>query len=152
MLPHCGQETNMMTNIGRNSYIVVMMMALVIISTSCTKDRNDNVPAGVILPADVSFPGLQMRPGTDRSTYTIIGRIKNRSSRSTIAEVTLNVWMEDVLESGASTSVAPVALVLRQEVPPLESRSFEETVVFRGLPKPRGRHEWNYALTGVKGK
>jgi len=119
---------------------------------ACSKDRNASVPSGVLMPADVSLPGLQMRPGKDRSTYTMIGRVKNRSSRSTIIEVTLNVWMEDVLESGASTTLAPTIVVLRQEVPPLESRSFEEAVVFRDLPKPKGRHEWNYALTGVKGK
>ena len=121
-------------------------------TTACSKDRNAGVEAGVIRPADVSFPGLQMRPGPDRSTYTLIGRIKNRSSRSTITEVTLNVWMEDVLESGASTTLSQIAVVLRQDVPAGESRNFEEKVVFRDLPKSKGKHEWNYAVAGLKGK
>jgi hypothetical protein len=142
----------MSTSIGRISCTTVVMIALAIISTACSKDRYEGAPAGIIMPADVSFPGLQMRPGADRSTYTMIGRIKNRSSRSAITEATVSVWLEDVLESGASTTLPPVTVVLRQEVPPLESRSFEETVVFRNLPKPKGRHEWNYAMTGVKGK
>jgi hypothetical protein len=60
--------------------------------------------------------------------------------------------MEDVPESGASTTHAPVSVVLRREVPPGASVSFEEPVVFRDLPKPKGRHEWNYAVAGLRGK
>lgn len=118
---------------------------------SCSKEQRPAAPAAVVMPADLSFPGLQMRPGADRTTYTLIGRVRN-GSKVAVSEVTLNVWMEDVLHTGASTSSASTVIVLRHEVPPGESRSFEEMVVFRDLPKPKGRHEWNYSVAGIRAK
>lgn len=115
---------------------------------SCSKDRT---PVS-IKPADVSFPGMQMRPGKSESTFTLIGRVRNRSARGTITEVTLRMTMEDVLATGAATTVGEATVVLRKEVPPAGSRDFEEKVVFGPLPTPRGRLEWNYSVMEVKGK
>jgi hypothetical protein len=60
--------------------------------------------------------------------------------------------MDDVLVSGAATTVAATNIVMRQTVPPGESRDFEEKVEFGALPKSLGRLEWNYSVVEVKGK
>lgn len=129
-------------------FITALLSLAALVMPSCSKDRT---PAS-IKPADVSFPGMQMRPGKSESTFTLIGRVRNKSARNTITEVTLKMTMEDVLVSGAATTVGAATVVLRKEVPPAESRDFEETVVFGHLPTPRGRLEWNYSVIEVKGK
>jgi hypothetical protein len=95
---------------------------------------------------------MQMRPGKSESTFTLIGRVRNKSARGTITEVTLRMTMEDVLASGAATTAGEATVVLRKEVPPAESRDFEEKVVFGPLPTPQGRLEWNYSVIEVKAK
>ena len=129
---------------------IVLIAALV----SCSKDGGAPGPAagGFIKPSDITFPGMQMRPGGNTASFTLIGRIKNRSAQATLTEVKLRMIMEDVLASGASTTVASTNIVMRQTVPPGESRDFEEKVEFGALPKPKGRLEWNYSVVEVKGK
>jgi hypothetical protein len=92
-----------------------------------------------------------MRPGENASTFTLIGRIRNKSPRGTITEVTLKMTMEDVLASGAATTVGETRIRINTEVPPAQSKDFEEKVSFGTLPKARGRHEWNYSVVEVKG-
>jgi hypothetical protein len=128
-------------------------IALIAALAACSKDQGTAGPAGCFIkPADVAFPGMQMRPGRDKTAFTLIGRIRNRSAQATLIEVTLRLTMEDVLASGASTTVAEAFVRIRQEVPPMQSRNIEERVVFGALPEPRGRLEWNYSVVEVKGK
>ena len=130
---------------------LLTIVALTLVTASCSKDRNTNVPAVSISASDITFPGMQMRPGGTPSSFTLIGRVKNRSAQATLAEVQLKMTMEDVLASGSATTVAAANVVMRHTVPPGESRNFEEKVEFGALPKPRGRLEWNYAVVEVKG-
>jgi hypothetical protein len=57
--------------------------------------------------------------------------------------------MEDVLASGATTTVGDTLVILRQELPPGQSKSFSENVAFGKLPSPKGRHEWNHSIAGI---
>jgi len=144
----------MKTAFTRHLFIFASGIALIAVLAACSKDRSAPVPAvgTEIKPADISFPGLQMRPGGNAASFTVIGRIKNRSAQATLTEVKLRMTMEDVLASGASTTVAETMVTLRQEVPPAQSRDFEEKVEFGRLPRPKGRLEWNYSVAEVKGK
>jgi len=136
----------------RSVLVASAIIACVVAASSCTRDHKTAGPAGPLTAADLSFPGMQMRPGGNASTFTLIGRVKNKSVHATISEVTLRMTMEDVLVSGAATTVGETKVFLRKEVPPAESRDFEEKVSFGDLPKPKGRFEWNYSVVEVKGK
>lgn len=136
----------------RMNILILAILSILYLTTSCSKDRNRGGQPGIIMPADVSFPGMQMRPGKNASTFTLIGRIRNKSVHGSITEVTLRMTMEDVLFSGAATTVGEATVVLKNAVPPAESRAFEEKVEFGPLPKPKGRLEWNYSVVEVKGK
>jgi len=109
-------------------------------------------PAVSIDPSEVGFPGMQLRPGEQAAMFTLIGRIRNKSTRATITEVRLRITMEDVPVSGAVTTAGETTVVLRKEVPPTGSKYFEEKVSFGALREPKGRHEWNYLVEEVKGK
>ena len=109
-------------------------------------------PAVSIDPSEVGFPGMQLRPGEQAAMFTLIGRIRNKSTRAAITEVRLRITMEDVPVSGAVTTAGETTVVLRKEVPPTGSKYFEEKVSFGALREPKGRHEWNYLVEEVKGK
>lgn len=133
---------------SRSLFLVPALFAVIFAVASCSKDRT----ATGISPAEVSFPGMQMRPGQNASAFTLIGRVKNKAAHGTITEVTLRMTMEDVLASGPATTVGETMIVIKKDIPPSESRDFEEKVSFGALPKARGRHEWNYSVVDVKGK
>ncbi|MHB8846480.1 MAG: hypothetical protein ACYC7L_17230 [Nitrospirota bacterium] len=134
-------------------FVTAMLTLAALTMPSCSKkDRTTEGRPGVIMPADVSFPGMQMRPGENASTFTLIGRVKNKAAHGTITEVTLRMTMEDVLASGPATTMGETRIAIKKEVPPSESRDFEEKVSFGTLPKAKGRHEWNYSVVEVKGK
>ena len=100
----------------------------------------------------VDFPGMQLRPGVSKESFTLVGSVRNKSTQQTITEVKLRLTMEDVLTTGATTTVGEVFLLLQNEVAPGQSQSFSKDVSFNKLPSPKGRHEWNYSITGIKVK
>jgi hypothetical protein len=137
----------------RKLFLFVAGLALIASLTACSKDQGTTGPAGsAIKPADAVFPGMQMRPGGDRTSFTLIGRIRNRSAQATLTEVKLRMTMEDVLASGASTTVAETTVIIRQEVPPAQSREFEDKVFLGDLPMARDRLEWSYSAVELKSK
>lgn len=138
----------------RSCLLALLLTGLVAISSSCSREQSAPAPAAgsPLRPGDIAFPGMQMRPAANASSFILIGRVKNRSSLATLTEVQLRMTMEDVLASGATTTVAETTVAIRREVPPAQSVEFEEKVEFGKLPKPKGRHEWNYAVVSVKSR
>ncbi len=127
---------------------------LLFVSSGCEqgKQPEQHRPAAAISRNDIDFPGLQLRPDLAKASYTLIGRIRNKSKLLTVQEVQLLISMEDVLATGASTTVAETVLVLKTEVPPGQSRDINESITFGKLPLPRGRHEWNFSIREIKAK
>ena len=134
------------------AFLLAVVIAVLAAATWYFNGHRGGRPAVSIDPREVGFPGMQLRPCENASTFTLIGRIKNKSTEDTITEVQLRIAMEDVLVSGAATTAGETTVVLRKDVPPTESRDFDEKVSFGSLPEPRGRHEWNYLVMEVKGK
>src|SRR5512139_2648586 len=79
--------------------------------------REDH-PGITIDPREIGFPGIQLRPGGDKDSFKLVGRLRNRSTRFTITEVTLKMTMEDVPASGPWTMAGMTTVVLKQDVPP----------------------------------
>ena len=132
--------------------LLVLMTISLFLSGGCSSDSRDASSGGSIQKNEVDFPGMQMRKGKDKGSFTAVGRLRNRSKEIPLREAKLNFTMEDVLPSGASTVVAQTVVVMKYDVPAGESRNFEENVSFGKLPAPRGRHEWNFSITEINGK
>jgi hypothetical protein len=146
-----GRSFNM--HIIQKVFLVFISTAL-LFAAGCKSDtRNkEGASSGPIKTGAVDFPGMQLRPGNTNGSFTLVGRIRNRSAQQTITEVTLRITMEDVLATGPTTTVGNTILVLKQEVPPGDSKNFSEKVTFGKLPSPKGRLEWNYSVAGVNVK
>ena len=132
---------------------LICLCTVLALAIGCTSDtRKQGTPATSIKGSVVDFPGMQLRPGSDNGSFTLVGRVRNKSAQQTITEVKLRLTMEDVLTTGATTTVGEAFVLLQQELPPGESKSFSEKVLFKKLPSPKGRHEWNYSIAGVRVK
>jgi hypothetical protein len=128
--------------------ILLIMAGLVLIATiGC--DRSGKKSSTTIQPGEIDFPGMQLRPYADNGSFKAIGRIRNKSEKFTIQQIKLKFLTEDVLTTGASTTVAETVVVLRTTVPPRDSKEFQQDVVFGRMPPPRGRHEWSYSIMEV---
>jgi len=137
------------------STVILMLVAIALFfAAGCKSDTRskDGTSPGSIKRSDVDFPGMQLRPNSDQASFTLVGRIRNRSAQQAVIEVKLRLTMADVLLSGATTTVGDTLVTLRQELPPGESKSFSEKVSFNKLPSPKGRLEWNYSIAGISVK
>ena len=131
----------------------VCLCTVLILAIGCTSDsRKENAPAAPIKSGVVDFPGMQLRPGNENGSFTLVGRARNRSTQQTVSEIKLRLTMEDVLTSGATTTVGETFVLLQQELPPGESKGFSEKVAFKKLPSPKGRLEWNYSIAEIRVK
>jgi hypothetical protein len=145
------EQTGKAVQRSRYAAIICMLIAIAPFFVSgCTSDSGskNGTPSGPVKSGSVDFPGMQLRPGSDKASSTLVGRVRNNSPR-TITEIKLRLTMEDVLASGATTTVGDTLVILRQELLPGQSKGFSENVVFGKLPKPKGRHEWNYSIAGI---
>lgn len=133
---------------------LISISTALLFATGCKSDTRskEGASSGPIKTGAVDFPGMQLRPGNTSGTFTLVGRVRNRSAQQTITEVTLRLTMEDVLATGSTTTVGNTILVLKQEVPPGDSKNFSEKISFGKLPSPKGRLEWNYSVAGISVK
>ncbi|MDA8100453.1 MAG: hypothetical protein M0042_12625 [Nitrospiraceae bacterium] len=134
----------------RATVLMLLSLVLALSLPACLRDQRKSASESAV--QDVAFPGLQLRPGKDKNTFTLIGRARNKSEKNSISEIRLQVTMEDVLTTGPATTVAAVPVVLKREIPPRESLDIEEPVIFPPLPQPKGRLEWNYSVMEIQWK
>ena len=148
------RQTDTAVTTSLSAAIVIGFVAVALfLSTGCKSDtRKESATVAPIKNSTVDFPGMQLRPGNENGSFTLVGRARNRSAQQTVSEIKLRLTMEDVLTSGATTTVGEAFVLLQQELPPGESKSFSEKVAFKKLPSPRGRLEWNYSIVGMSVK
>jgi len=135
----------------RRIFFALLSIAL-LLSIGCKKaDQPKNAPTPQAnIQIEIDFPGMQLRPGKDRSAYTLVGRVRNRSKQRTLSSVTLKMTLEDVQASGATTTLGTASVVMNRTVLPGESAYFEEAVAFGSIPAPKGRQEWNYSIIDIR--
>ena len=142
------------TRSGHAAIIPLVVAMALLFATGCKSDTRstDGTSSGPIKSGAVDFPGMQLRPESDGGSFSLVGRVRNRSAQQTVTEVKLRLTMEDVLASGATTTVGETLVTLRHELPPGQSKSFSEKISFGKLPSLKGRLEWNYSITGINVK
>jgi hypothetical protein len=139
-----------MSFIRRVSLILISTFLLFVLGCRTDNLDKERTSTVAIKNSDVDFPGMQLRPGIDKESFTLVGRMRNRSVQHSISEVRLRITMEDVLATGATTTVGDTMVTLQQLLlPPGESKSFSENVLFKNLPSPKGRHEWKYSIVEI---
>ena len=131
---------------------LVFLIGIALFAAAGCREQRNLPRVTELSESDVDFPGAQLRPKPGESSFVFAGRIRNKSDSLTLSEARLRLTMEDVLASGATTTVGSVELTLQHVIPPGQSYHFEEPLSFGSLPVPKGRYEWNYTVIGLKAK
>ena len=139
-----------MSNTLLRMFIAGFVGIVALITFSCNQNKQQSTAAPQVTGKSVvDLSGMQLRPGSNKTSFTAVGRARNRTAR-VVQEITLQFVMEDVLESGLSTTAAEAIIVLKRVIPPHESAEFAKSVVFPAMPRAKGRHEWSFSILAVK--
>lgn len=100
---------------------------------------------------EVEFVDLVLRPGYAGS-YTLVGRVRNRSNRYTLNEMRIRFTMKDCADATNCEVVGQTEDAMYVNVPPGQARDLDEFVHFAGLAAPRGKHQWDYEVVEIVGQ
>ena len=101
---------------------------------------------------EVELVDLVLRPGYSGSSFTLVGRVRNRSGRYTLNEMRLKFTMKDCGEADNCEVVGQTEDAMYVNVPPGQARDLNESVYFTGLGSPRGKHQWDYQVVEIIGR
>jgi cell division protein FtsL len=105
-----------------------------------------------ITPSEVEFVDLTLRPSQGTGSYTLLGRVRNRSARYALSELRVKITMRDCVAPANCETVGEVEQPMYLNVPPGQARDLNEFVHFRDLGQPRGKHEWDYGVIEIFGR
>ena len=100
---------------------------------------------------EVELVDLALRSGYAGS-YTLVGRVRNRSDRYTLDEVGLKFTMSDCSDTSVCEVVGETERLIHVNVPPRQARDLNDFVHFTGLGAPRGKHQWDYKVVEIVGR
>ncbi len=134
--------------------VIVVLVAIggLYLFASNRRDKAEREAAKArIRPNEIELVDLAFRNGYSGS-YTLIGRIRNRSTRYTLSEISLRFTMKDCMNSNECETVGQTVDTMYVSVPPGQARDLNEFVSFSGLGTARGEHQWNYEVVEILGK
>lgn len=105
-----------------------------------------------IKTAEVDLVDLGLRNGYGAGSYTLVGRVRNRSGRYTLNEMRLKLTMKDCGDTNSCEVVGQTEEAIYVNVPPGQARDLNEFVSFTGLGSPRGKHQWDYEIVEIVGQ
>jgi hypothetical protein len=112
----------------------------------------DNQSKKRISPSEIQLSDLYLAPRYSEGSYELEGRIKNGSSTYTMTDLRIKITMQDCMKSKSCEIIGESTAWVFNDIPPGQSRNLKDSVHFSNLPKPRGKYEWYYSITEIKGK
>ena len=106
----------------------------------------------LIEAGEIELVDLALRNGYAVGSYTLVGRVRNRSARHALMELRLKLTMKDCTEANTCEIVGQSDEAIYVTVPPGQARDLDEYVSFAGLGSPRGKHQWTYEVQEVVGR
>lgn len=85
-------------------------------------------------------------------SYKLAGRVRNKSQRFTLTELTLKISLRDCVAPGSCETIGETVETAWVSVPPQQARGLDEYVLFSNLAPSRGNLEWDWEVTGLKGR
>jgi hypothetical protein len=117
------------------------------------QEKRERAIAKSRIPFDeIDLVNLALQPSYGTGSYTLVGRVRNKSARYTLSELRLQLTIRDCLTPGACEIVGESDERIYADVPAGQARDLSEYVHFSGLQKARGEHAWDYRLTETLGR
>lgn len=114
------------------------------------QDRELGLSKQRIPNADVELADMQLSDAA-RGAKEISGRIRNHSQDSTLAELRIQISMEDCVDSRCEV-INQTEITVKPAIPPGQARDFREPVYFKAALAPRGKTVLNYQVVSTRGE
>jgi len=105
-----------------------------------------------VAPQEIDLVDLTLKPMyAGSSSFTLAGRVRNRSRQYTLTRIELRLTMKDCVDAVCEV-VGETIESISLSVPRGQARDMDDYVSFTALGAPRGRHTWEYALVSLEGR
>jgi hypothetical protein len=129
--------------------VLVMLAAFALYQMDQRQKAEFEASKHRITLSEIKLVDLELKPGYGSGFYELTGRIRNRSRVYTAGTVIVRLTMSDVQQAGTSEIVGDEDVHLYLNVPPGQTREVSSSVIFKDLPRPEGRLQWNYSVTEI---
>lgn len=113
---------------------------------------DDKVSKSRISKNEIDLVDLTLQPYYDKSSYRIVGKIRNRSASYTLTSLKIRNTMRDALPDGRSEIVGETTTWVFKTVPPGQARDVDESVHFSDIATARGTYSWQYEVIEIRGR
>lgn len=137
---------------GKALLILAGILILLFIGIYLHYEGEEEASKKRITSSEIELDGLRLKNGYSSTSFTLVGRLRNSSNRYTVSSVTLKVTFQDCSPNGDCETVGENSIWIFESVPPGQARDFDESVYLPNANSVRGRLQWNYVITEIKGK
>jgi hypothetical protein len=96
--------------------------------------------------ADLQLEDMLLQP--TYSSYKLIGRARNNSTRYTTTQAEIQLTLRDCIQENCDV-IGQQTETVYLSVPPQQSRGIDQYVLFSSLPTLRGKLAWDYRVTSI---
>jgi hypothetical protein len=137
-------------------FLGIVLLGVAIFAWLYESDKRDRAERAVartrITPAEVELVGLALQPSSLGGSYTLIGRVRNRSTVYTLTKLQLKLMIRDCQTSTDCEIVGETEESVYTNVPPGQARDLDQYVHFSGLRQPHGKYRWDYHIVEIIGQ
>jgi hypothetical protein len=95
---------------------------------------------------------IDLRMGTDSSSVSLTGRVRNNDPRFTLTEIELRIRVQECSSPDRCDTVGDTTESIFVNVPPQQAREISEYVFFSRIGSPRMKRTWSYDVVSISGK
>ncbi|MFC1505197.1 hypothetical protein ACFL5W_01640 [Thermodesulfobacteriota bacterium] len=133
--------------------VIVIIAGIGIYILIENEEKEDKLSRQRIAISELEFKDVSLK-GSGYGSYTMSGRIINKSKTYTLSNVGLNLKVYDCKEKSDQKDciiIGEKSDSIYIAIPPKQARDFEERIYFSGDElKPKGKMIWEYEITYTK--
>ncbi|HXG06856.1 MAG TPA: hypothetical protein VNI77_05975 [Nitrososphaera sp.] len=137
---------------GKTLLILAGVLVLLFVGIYLYYEREEEASKRRITVDQIELDGLQLKSGYSSSSFTLVGRLRNKSNQYTLSSVTLKVTFQDCPPTGECETIGENDVWLFESIPPGQARDFYKSVYLSNASSVRGRLRWSYVISQIKGK
>jgi hypothetical protein len=131
--------------------VAAIILACVIFGYIANQKSEEAASKTLVRGDQLDFQDLRLGPESYGSAYKLTGRIKNTSEYS-VFEVKAKVQIQDCDEKSHCEVVGEEEQNIAPLVPPGQVRDIDESIYFGGSVHIKGRLQWNYSISEIRGR